>query len=73
MSESGVWKIADLGLAKVSKLGNNLTVVGTEGYKAPEMLNRLRCGSYSEKVDIWSTSVMFIDQLKRGVGKEANQ
>ena len=69
MAKSRIWKIADLGLAKVSKLGNNLTIVGTEGYKAPEMLNRLLCGSYTEKVDIWSTSVMFIDQIKRWVSQ----
>ena len=69
MSEFRVWKIGDLGIAKISRLDNNLTKIGTPGYIAPEMQTGIY-GPYDEKVDIWATGVMFIMQIERWVGRK---
>ena len=60
VTKNMVWKIADLGLARIEDLNNTQTVCGTRGHMAPEIMT----GRYDGKVDIWSTAATFIYHLR---------
>ncbi len=60
ISEDGVVKIADFGLAKRSTRDRARTVCGTDEYLPPEMIREV---PYDHRVDIWSTGVLLYEML----------
>ena len=60
-SDNQVWKLADLGLARLWDPEGGQSHCGTRGYIAPEM----ESGHYDGKADIYGLGLTFINHLRR--------
>ncbi|CAN8308002.1 unnamed protein product [Cochlearia groenlandica] len=60
---SGVVKLADFGLAKVSKLNDIKSCKGTPFWMAPEVINPKRTDGYGSSADIWSLGCTVLEML----------
>ena len=60
LTETGDARIADLGEARVMTEEKNMTVVGTRGYTAPEVL---RGEQYGTAADVFSFSIVMCELL----------
>ncbi|ESQ38748.1 hypothetical protein EUTSA_v10028523mg [Eutrema salsugineum] len=59
----GVVKLADFGLAKVSKLNDIKSCKGTPFWMAPEVIDRKRSDGYGNLADIWSLGCTVLEML----------
>ncbi|CAA7057736.1 unnamed protein product [Microthlaspi erraticum] len=60
---SGAVKLADFGLAKVSKLNDIKSCKGTPFWMAPEVINPKRTDGYGSSADIWSLGCTVLEML----------
>ncbi|KAJ0267349.1 Mitogen-activated protein kinase kinase kinase 9 [Hirschfeldia incana] len=60
---SGAVKLADFGLAKVSKLNDIKSCKGTPFWMAPEVINPKRTNGYGSSADIWSLGCTVLEML----------
>uniref|UniRef100_A0A1J3JZK2 mitogen-activated protein kinase kinase kinase n=1 Tax=Noccaea caerulescens TaxID=107243 RepID=A0A1J3JZK2_NOCCA len=60
---SGAVKLADFGLAKVSKLNDIKSCKGTPFWMAPEVINPKRTDGYGNSADIWSLGCTVLEML----------
>ncbi|CAA7026689.1 unnamed protein product [Microthlaspi erraticum] len=60
---SGAVKLADFGLAKVSKLNDVKSCRGSPFWMAPEVINPRRTGGYGISADIWSLGCTVLEML----------
>ena len=66
MSQTGILKIGDFGLARSYKNGADISrdmthEVGTKWYRAPELL--MGCRSYGPSIDIWSCGCVLAEMI----------
>ncbi|KAF3506055.1 hypothetical protein F2Q69_00002576 [Brassica cretica] len=64
---SGAVKLADFGLAKVSKLNDIKSSKGTPFWMAPEVINLKRTDGYGSSADIWSLGCTVLELLTRKI------
>ncbi|KAH0933379.1 hypothetical protein HID58_010496 [Brassica napus] len=64
---SGAVKLADFGLAKVSKLNDIKSSKGTPFWMAPEVINLKRSDGYGSSADIWSLGCTVLELLTRKI------
>jgi mitogen-activated protein kinase kinase kinase 1 len=64
---SGAVKLADFGLAKVSKLNDIKSCKGTPFWMAPEVINPKRTDGYGSSADIWSLGCTVLEMLTRKI------
>ncbi|KAF8106028.1 hypothetical protein N665_0148s0016 [Sinapis alba] len=62
---SGAVKLADFGLAKVSKLNDIKSCRGTPFWMAPEVIDLKRTDGYGSSADIWSLGCTVLEMLTR--------
>ncbi|CAN6868313.1 unnamed protein product [Brassica oleracea] len=60
---NGAVKLADFGLAKVSKLNDIKSCKGTPFWMAPEVINPKRTDGYGSSADIWSLGCTVLEML----------
>ncbi|CAH2072592.1 unnamed protein product [Thlaspi arvense] len=64
---NGAVKLADFGLAKVSKLNDAKSSKGTPFWMAPEVINLKRTTGYGSSADIWSLGCTVLEMLTRQI------
>ncbi|KAJ4905965.1 Mitogen-activated protein kinase kinase kinase 1 [Raphanus sativus] len=64
---SGAVKLADFGLAKVSKLNDIKSSKGTPFWMAPEVINPKRTDGYGSSADIWSLGCTVLELLTQKI------
>ncbi|CAH8364138.1 unnamed protein product [Eruca vesicaria subsp. sativa] len=64
---SGAVKLADFGLAKVSKLNDIKSSQGTPFWMAPEVIALKRTDGYGSSADIWSLGCTVLEMLTRKI------
>ncbi|KAF8077152.1 hypothetical protein N665_1059s0001 [Sinapis alba] len=62
---SGAVKLADFGLAKVSKLNDIKSCRGTPFWMAPEVIDLKRTDGYGSSADMWSLGCTVLEMLTR--------
>ncbi|KAJ0233250.1 Mitogen-activated protein kinase kinase kinase 9 [Hirschfeldia incana] len=64
---SGAVKLADFGLAKVSRLNDIKSSKGTPFWMAPEVINPKRTEGYGSSADIWSLGCTVLEMLTQKI------